>query len=77
MGILDVCTCAPFEEGILHLWMGGWAGLGMKRAGSNKLQEVGNLLGYLIARVPSRLCVPKEAKSTLSPTKLEAMAACA
>ena len=22
--LLSVCTCLPFEEGIFHLWIGGW-----------------------------------------------------
>ena len=49
-----VCMCAPFEEGILHLW-NRWVGcppvgLGVRREGSENLREVGSQLGYLTAR---------------------------
>ena len=46
-----VPTCAPFEEGILHSWIGGLIGhplrWGMKKEGSERLREVGRQLGHV------------------------------
>ena len=41
-------TCAPFEEGTLHSWMGGGSpiGLGVKGAGSKQLRELGGELSH-------------------------------
>ena len=56
-----VRTCAPFEEGILHLWNGMVGcppiGLGLK-VGSEKLREVGSRGGGGLQR-----CEPKVFRS--------------